>query len=434
MNPKPIFLLLFLLAAFGLKAQQTLTLSEAIDYAIANHPEVRLAQLNLRDAEWRIKENKATALPQVNLGINYSYFLQQPAVPAEAFGFPGEEGQKLTFALRNNLAGKVSVNQLLFNNSYLVGIKAAKVYREYVNLHLNAVKENLRQKVRDAYLPALLITESVTVLDSNIINQENLVNETRAIYKAGFVEQLDVDRLELIASTLRTQRESLLRQREILVNLLKFTIQMPVEDQIILKDDMEILLDQYADINAEEELDLNKRPEYVSLLKARELNEIQVELYEKDWLPTISAFASYDPSFQGNEKLYWIPSAIAGLAVTMPIYDGGLSKAKQERAIIAAMQVDEQKNMMVRGFELEVENARTQYKSALMEVEDAERNLALAGKIHNTSLIKFQNGIGSSFEVTQAQADFYQAQAELVRQRFELLQAIVAFNKSLGKI
>lgn len=417
----------------NINGQTTMSLSEAIDYALANHREIRLAQLSLRDAEWQIKENRATALPHIDLGVNYSYFLQQPAIPAEALGFPGEEGQKLTFALRNNLSGKLSVNQLLFNNSYLIGIRAAKLYRDYVALQLEAVKEKVSESVRDAYMPALLLTESVAVLDSNIENQEKLLSETRAIYKAGFAEQLDVDRMDLISSTLKTERESLLRQRDILINVFKFTINMPVKDDIVLSDDLSMLLEDYADINVEEELDYMSRPDYITILKLKELNKLQVELYEKDWLPTVGLFASYDPSFQGNEKLYWIPSAVAGIAVTMPIYDGGLSKAKQERAIIAAMQVDEQTDMLLNGYDLEVENARDQYRNAAQKVKDQERNLALAQRIHDTSLIKFKAGIGSSFEVTQAQSGLYQTQGLLVQARFELLQAIVAFNKSLGK-
>lgn len=427
-------LLISMFAVWNIQSQGTISLSDAIEYALTNHPEVRIAQLNVREAEWRIKENKATGLPQVSLGVNYSYFIQQPAVPAEAFGFPGEPGQKLTFALRNNLAGKLAVNQLLFNNSYLAATKAAKLYRQYVELQLTAVKEKVRQSVRDAYLPALLITESAKVLEKNIENQQTLLNETREIYKAGFVEQLDVDRLDLISSTLQTERESLLRQRDILINVLKFTMNMPVSEEIVLSDDMDQLLVTYADINPDEMLDYNNRPDYATILKLKELNQLQVDVYDNDWLPTVSIFASYDPSFQGNEKLYWIPSAMAGISVSMPIYDSGLSKAKQERATIAAMQVDIQQDMMLKGFDLEIENARNRYKNALQKVEDQERNLTLAQKINDTSLTKFRAGVGSSFEVTQAQAAYYQVQGQYVAARFELLNSIVALKKALGTI
>jgi outer membrane protein TolC len=433
MSRRIFFILLSLSFGLTLKSQKTFSLAEAIDYALANHPDVRVANLNLKDAEWRIKENRATALPQLSLGVNYQYYIQQPGLPIEALGFEGEPGQRITFALRNNLSGSIQYNQLLFNNSYTVGIKAAKLYREYVNLQLNSVKEKVRNNVMDAYMPALLLTQSINVLDENITNQEKLFNETKAVYKAGFAEQLDVDRLDYVMSTLKMERENLSRQKETVIDLLKFAMNIPVGEEINLSDDLDALLQEYASIDPDEALDYNNRPDYITILKARELNQIQVDLYDKDWLPTVSFFASYNPSFQGNQKLFWIPAALAGVSINMPIYDGGLSRARQERAKIAAMQVDEQKNTMLKAFDLEIETARIQYKNAKQKVQDQEKNLALAQRIYNTSQIKFQSGVGSSFEVTQAQTDLYQAQGNLINARFELLKAVVSIRKALGK-
>src|SRR5688572_33135222 len=101
MNMKFLAVLFLLLSAQLGNGQKTMSLSEAIDYAMSNHADVRIAQLNVRDAEWQIKENRATALPSINLGVNYSYFIQQPGLPLEALGLEGMPGQRLTFALRS---------------------------------------------------------------------------------------------------------------------------------------------------------------------------------------------------------------------------------------------------------------------------------------------------------------------------------------------
>ena len=434
MLKKILLHLLPCILALNLSAQESMTLTQAIDYALANHTEVRLAKLTLKDADWQIKENRATAYPHFSFGINATRFLIQPALPAEALGFPDfPEGTKFKFALQNNIAGKISYDQLLFNSSYLVSIKAARMYRDYVNLNLEAVNEKIRSEVTDAYLPALMLTESIAILDNNILNQEKLYREVEATYKAGFVEQLDVDRMNYLLSTLRTERESQVRQRDMVLDALKFAMGMPVKTEITLSDDVDKLLASYGEINIDEQLDYMTRPAYVSLLKARELRDVQVEVFQKDWMPTVSFFASYDPSFQGNEKLFWIPSSIIGLSINMPIYDGGLSKAKEERAIIEAMKVDEQKDMLVRAMDLEVEASRKQYDNAKQKMEDQQSNLDLAKRIHDTAQTKFRNGVGSSFEVTQAQAGYYQAQGLFIAARFEYLRSIVAFKKALGQ-
>lgn len=418
--------------SFSIKGQEAMSLSDCIDYALANHTDVRLANLKMNDAEWQIKENRSVAFPQLNLGMSYSHYIQIPALPAEALGF-GEPGQKIKFALENSLAGTVSFNQLLFNNSYLATIKAAKLYKEYVTIQLSGTVEKIRNSVTDAYMPALVITEGVTILDKNIENQEKLLKETKANYTAGFVEQLDVDRLDFALSKLQTERESLVRQRDILLDALKYAMNKPIHDEITLTDDIDKLLVSYGDLNPEEELNLMNRPDYVATLKARELADVQVSGYRKYWVPKLSFYASYNPSFQGNEELFWIPSAIAGLQLSMPIYDGGWARAKTERSVIQALQVDEQKNKLVLAYDLQMETARKQYYSTKQKLSDQERNLDLAERIYNASQTKFTQGVGSSFEVTQSQYGLYQSQGALVNARYDYLSAIVALREAWGK-
>lgn len=425
-------LMLGLLTVFTLRAQENMTLANCIDYALANHADIRIAELSMKDAEWQIKENRAVAYPQIRLGVDVNHFLLQPALPTEALGF-GEPGQTITFALKNDIGASVSLSQLLFDNKYLATIKAARMYKDYAAIQYQGVVEKLRNKVTDAYIPALVVEEAIRILEKNIESQEKLVFETTANFDAGFVEQLDVDRLEYALSGFKVDLESLVRQRETLVDYLKFTINMPLDQPISLMDDVDRLLVIYGDIDPEEELNYMNRPDYVAILKARELNDIQTDAFRKDWWPVLSFFGSYDPTYQGNERLYWIPSSIIGVQMTMPIYDGGFYKAKQERSVIQSMKVDEQRRLLSMGYDLEIETARKDYYSTKQKLEDRERNLELAERIFNTSETKFKQGLGSSFEVTQAQAGLYQSQANFVNARLDYLKSLVAIKQALGK-
>jgi outer membrane protein TolC len=409
-----------------------MSLEDCIAYALERHPQIKLAQLEIRDADWQIKENTAVALPQLNIGVDYQYFIQQPELPAEALGFPADPGTKFTFALRNNLTGTIGVNQLLFNNSYLLGIKAAKEYRKYVDIKLEAAKTALRNSVTDAYVPALILTENINILNKNLEVQEQLLYETREVYKAGFAEQLDVDRIEFASTTLQTERDNLVRQQEILVDLLQFAIHMPVNEEIVLSDDVTRLLTEYADVNPDESLSYQNHSDYVAVLKARELSEIQVDLYAKNWLPSLSAFVQYQPSYQGNDQLFWIPSALAGVKLNIPLYDGGFARAKKERAMVTAAEVDIQKETLERVYNLELETARKQLINAQMRVANEERNINLAQRIYDTSQTKFKAGVGSSLEVTQALSGLYQSQGQLIQARYELLKARIAVKRALG--
>jgi len=425
-------LLTSFLSFLVLYGQRSMSLSDCMDYALANHAEIRIAEYNMKDADWQIKENRAVAFPQIGLGLHANRFIQQPALPAEALGF-GEPGQKITFALKNDIGGTISFNQLLFDNKYIATIKAAKMYKDYAAIQFQGVVEKLRNRVTDAYIPALVVAEGVRILDKNIESQKKLVFETKANYQAGFVEQLDVDRLEYALTTFETDRESLIRQRDKLIDVLKFTINMPNAEEITLLDDVDRLLAIYGDINIEEKLDYMNRPDYVASLKATELNDIQTDAFRKDWWPVLSFFGSYDTTFQGNDELFWIPSAIVGVQLNMPIYDGGYYKAKEERSVIQSLKVVEQRKMLTMSYDLQIETARKDYYSTKQKMEDREQSLNLAERIFETSETKFRQGVGSSFEVTQAQAGLYRSQADLVNARFDYLKSLVAFKQALGK-
>ena len=425
-------LLILFASWFSLVGQESMSLADCMEYALANHSDIRIAELNMKDAQWQIKENSAIAYPQVNLGVNANRFLLQPALPTEALGF-GEPGQKITFALKNDIGASLSVNQILFNNQYLATIKAAKMYKDFSAIQYRSVVEKLRNKVTDAYIPALVVAEAIRILDKNIEAQDKLVFETKANYDAGFVEQLDVDRLQYSLSDFRTDREALIRQRDKLTDVLKFTMNMPNKQEIVLEDDVDKLLAMYGDIDATEQINYMNRPDYVASLKSMELIDIQTDALRKDWWPILSVFGSYDPSFQGNEQLYWIPSSMIGLQMTMRIYDGGYYKAKEERSMIQSLKAQEQNKLLTMSYDLQLETARKDYFSTKQKMEDQQRNLDLAQRIFDTSETKFRQGLGSSFEVTQAQAGLYRSQGNLINARFDYLKSLVAFKQALGK-
>jgi outer membrane protein TolC len=459
---------------------QAMNLNDCIQFSMENHPDIKSALLQVKDADWRVKENLSTGLPQISAGVSYNGFLQRGGLPSGALSFGGGGGSidpnaayyqtlsqelggddgvkalgqflgaafasdpdsKLYFNPVHSVSGTLGFNQLIFNNSYLVGLRAARYYRQYVDNQLAVTRQTVRNQVTDAYLPALLISENLSILDKNIGNLEKILSDTKAINKAGFAEQLDVDRLELSLSTLKSERGNLARQREIVVNALKFTMGMPVGNEITLTDEVGALLAASGEADLTTPANFMARPEYLLLLKGRDLSSVQIDLYRKPWMPTVAGFAQWQPGYQGGfgakggdgfNKWYYISSAVAGVSVSIPIWDGGGSKAKKERAIITAQTVDIQKQMLENALTLELDAARKQYLNAQERVANQEKNLALAQRIYDTTQTKYKAGVGSSFEITQAESGLYSAQQGLMQARYDLLTAKVAIKKSLGQ-
>jgi outer membrane protein TolC len=424
-----------LFTRLGLQAQNDgMNLQQAIDYALANHPDIQDAQLKIQDADIRIKENLATGIPQLTASGQYQRYFEVPVVPLPPEFTGGGEPQEVSFVLKNNLTGSLNLDAMIFDASYFVGLRAARASRSYAQLELNERRRQVRNQVRDAYLPLLLVDENLTQLDKNIANLEKLFGETKATYEQGFIEQLDVDRLELSLANLRTERENLSRQYDMAVEVLRFTLNYPPNEPLVVAENLDQLLVMEDDNALLAQVDYNRRPEISLLDQAIALNGMNVELNKSRRLPSLRGFGGYQYQYQGNDFStgFWAPTGFLGLSLSVPLYDGGYKKALVQRAQIAQDQVIIQRSTVKRGIDLEVSNARKAYQNAQDRLADRERNLMLAQRIYDTTKIKYSEGVGSSLEVSQAEIDFYAAQTNRLQAVYDLLQAKVALEEALG--
>lgn len=446
--------MLFLFSTVSLMAQQParMTLEEAIQYAQAKSLAVKNAELNITDADWLIKDNKSSGLPQVKAGLNLQHFLLLPkSVLPKSFAYafipidsttglpvrePTKEDRTLTFGLKNNFSGSIEASQLIFSGSYTVAKRASLAYKEMAVEQMDAQKQTLRYQVIDAYLPALLIQESLQTIDKNIANLEKLFTETKAMNKAGFVEQLDVDRLELSISNLRTERESLARQRDIVINAFKFVISYPQDQPLELADNIQQLLADAKDADTDGAIDFSARSEHVLAEMGLKLSELNIELNRASALPTIAAFGSFQESLTGDnifKEGFFIPTSLIGLTASVPIFDSGSRKCKVQRAIIATEIARNQKTDLERVITLQVQNARIAYQNAVNRIESQRKNIALAERIYNTTQTKYKEGVGSSLEINMAEQSLYQAQQNMIQAQYDQLVAKKALDKALGK-
>lgn len=428
----------FAIATTSATSQNTvsMTLEEAIAYGLKNDLNIRNAQINIADAEEQIKESRSTGLPQVNGKISYNYFIKVPSVVLPPGVFNNPETIKVPgFQLKNNLTPELTISNMLFDGSYLVAIKAAKNYRSMVTLQLQAKEDEIRNNIISTYLSSLLISESIATLNKNISNLEKLLNDTKETFKAGFAEQLDVDRLELSKSTLLTERDNLLRQKQMAVNGLKLAISYPVDQPLEVSDDLKKQLDASSGWDLEKQFDPNMRPEIQVQNSSIILQQQNVDLYKMAFYPTLSGFISGSYSVQSNNLFkdqYFIPTALVGLTANVPIWDSGGRRARLQKAKLAVDIATNQKEMAVRGLKVEVENARISYQNAKVKEENQQANLRLAERIYATTQKKYKEGVGSSLEMSTDERAMYQAQQNYIQAQYDVLIARNGLRKALG--
>lgn len=444
----------------GLYAQpQTVSLDDAITYAINNSSTTQNARLNISDAEAQIMERRATGLPQLNGSVNFQHYLKVPVQPLpenfQTFGVvfadlmpylsestqqllmqqnSGDDSGGVAFVLKNNLTASLNLETMVFDGTYFTALQAARAYRKYSAVELETKEREVRNQVIDAYYPVLLVDENLELLEKNIENLERLLFETTELYKAGFAEQLDIDRLELSLTNLKTEQDNLQRQKELAVANLKFAMNFPQDTELDVTGDLDEMVTEAPAGALTDAINFQRRPEINLIDQALTLNEMNIRVNKMGYLPSLRGFATYQQSYFGNDLKsgFWAPAAFVGLTLNVPIFDGFDKKAKIQRAQLDLEEARNQKKDLIQAISFEVKSARTSYLNAQERLANQQKNLELAERIYQTTQIKYREGIGSSLEVSQAEQSLYTTQSNYMQAMYDLVVARANLEKALN--
>ena len=418
-------------------AERTFNLQQAVDYAYGNSNAVRNARVDILDAAENVREQLAGGLPQINGTLDFQHFLKVPVLPlpeAFAMGDPNAP-TSIAFQLKNNFTAGIAASSQVFNGSFFVALKAARESETFYNLQLEETQRQVRNQVTQSYFPVLLLSTNLTILDRNIDNLERLLVETRAQYEAGFIEQLDVDRLVLSLRNLRNNRANVLVQRDNALRNLKFALNYPEEETLNVSDDLNELELEIEQTALAGEIPYGARSEVRLLDQTLKLQDLNLELQRAAYLPSVSAVLSGQYQYQGDNLSdgFWAPTVVAGLTANIPIYEFGGRSARVQRAKLAKEKIVNQRDDVVRGIELEVRNARSTFVTAKEVLDQSRENQDLARRIYETTQIKYREGVGSSIEVVQAEQQLYEAQANYLTALYDTLVAKENLYLALGQ-
>ncbi len=431
----------------------SLSLNEALAQAKINNQTLANAQLDIAYAETQVNEIKAQGLPQINGSAGFTHNLEIATqvlpdfISPSVYGVLFEEGLipnkdfaigtfPAQFGVPYSMQAGVGVNQLLFDGTFFLGLKAASEFVNVSRLSASKSEVDVKEAVTKAYYMALISDQNIGQLNKSLENIKRLKDETQAMYNAGFAEKLDVDRLVLSVSNLAININQLQNQVKLAKQLLLNSIGLDVNQQVVLTSTLP------EEVNALDDLAASFNPENrieIKLIDQQQaLNELNLKRYKVGYLPSVFGNFNYggntfagDGNFGdlGNE---WFPISSYGVSLNVPIFDGFYKKAKSDQVKIDIQKTENTKKQAVLGMNLQVSQAKTNYMNALKTIELQKESRVLAERIYTTTAIKFKEGIGSSFEMITAESDLTRARTNYLNALYELNVAKIDLNKALG--
>ncbi|MBU1011585.1 MAG: TolC family protein [Bacteroidetes bacterium] len=435
--------------------KSSFSLDEAIEFALMNNHNVKNAQTDVELARQKVRETTAIGLPQVNGKITNTNYINIPTTLMPDFLSPiihkvNEDDFGLTpinplgdatffpaqFGTKYNATAELSVAQLIFNGSYLVGLQAARAYLDQSKVQL--VKSNIdtKEQISKAYFLVLTTEQNKIVLDSTLKSLINMASETAEIYKQGFIEELNVDQINLMVKDLEATLVYVNNQIVLARYYLKLLMGFDINEPIYLSDQIESLLSQYSETSLLiAPFDFNHHIDYKILENQKDLSRLSLKNEQSTYLPSISGFFTAQTNamrdkynfLSGGER--WYPTTVWGLQMDIPIFSSGSRGSKVQQAKLNLQKVKEMGMQLQESLTIEEKNTKTNFKNALLILDNKHTSLKLAKKIYQNTSLKFSEGISSNMDLLQAYNQYLAAESEHNNAILELVNAKIALEK-----
>ena len=462
---RPPFVKLLLFAAFtplSLLAQDTMRLSlkDCLDFAEKNQVKIKNALLEEQGSLARNKEVTGLAMPHVNAkagmtnaplvaafqvpnfiktiiagdGVNPGLVSNQYLDSASVANMPNT--LSLAFQPKWTTTGTLEASQILFDPSVMVALQARKALEDLARKGVEMTIQDVKVSLTKSYYSLLVAERQKTLVQLNIVRLEQLEKELKEMYKTGFAEKLDVDKITVALNNLKTQKAKVDQMLGLAYLALKFQMGMNLYQPLKLTDN--ISEENLGSELLKESIRFENRYEYQLMETQRNLYAYDLKRYKLSWLPSVALFGNYGYTLYNSIKPFetgssWQRSAIVGGNISMPLFDGFQRRQKVKQATFSLEKSQNTLDNLKTAMTLEEESAKISLSNNLRSLETQRDNMKLAEDVYNTTRTKYKEGVGSSLEILNAETALKEAQTNYFTALYDVITSKVDLQKALGQ-
>jgi outer membrane protein len=405
------------------------SLDDAKQYALDHSPVLVNSARDIDIAKMKVWETTATGLPQVTLDGSYSYSLALSGFTDALKEIPGFENANIN-DFKTNFFATLTVSQLIFSGQYIVGLKASKVYRNLSELANSKSVVGIVESITTTYYTALIAKESKSILDSSLKTLEKTLYQTGQLFQNGLAEQTDVDQLKILVSNIKTTVSVSERQIELMERLLKFQMGIPIDQSVILTDEIDPLVMKSDLFSATiDSFNIENNIDYQLAETQEKLMKLNYQAQNALFLPSLAGFYQRYADLDNNLLNDQSPDMF-GLSLSFPLLSSGQRLSQSNQKHVEYLKAQTAKEMAAENLTIQYETSLSEFLSArdVYAMQKESRDLAL--RIYEKSLIKFTSGAGSSLDLNQTQSQYFEAEGKY----FNALMSLVSAKSKLESL
>jgi len=439
------------------------TAQQAVEYALKNVTEIKNLQLDKAHQDAMNKELTGQAYPQINGSISAQHYFKVPVILFQDFTTPAvynvlnKEGVKngsgntiqvptgppasfpVSFTLPWQATMGFTFQQLLFQPDVFVGLQARNKALDLADWNIKVMEDSVRANVFRAYYSVLLAEKRIQFLDTSLVRLKKLMSDQNQLFKNGFAEKLDIDKTQVSLNNLQTQRTQLANLLYLGYASLKFSTGLSQADTLQLTDTLSVESVK-KDVLDAAGFKYEDRNEVRMLQTATELLDMQLRRQKLGYAPTVGAMYSWGMNALRKEASFfdvnqaWFKQSYVGLSINLPIFDGGQRWYRIKQAKIDLEKSSNTLKNLERAIDFQREASLVVFRNSLSSLDVQDRNFQLAERVYYTTKKKYEQGLGSSFEVLQADNEFQAAQSNYFQALYDAINAKIGYYRSLGKL
>lgn len=430
--------------ATRVKAQQAarheFSIQQCIDFAHNHNTMVKNA---LVDYQVQVQTNRgvtSAALPRVTASAGLTDYIDIPTslLPAEIFGGTAGTFIPVKFGTKYNSNGSVSLQQILFDGQVFVGLQARKTALDYASKYAEVTEQSIKVAIYKIYYQLVVSKTQIDLINANMARAEKLTHDAKVMQENGFVEQIDVDRLSVQLANLQTEKVKLQNTIDNGYLGLKYLMGMPIADELVLTDVIgeEDIKSGILDDSTYQYTD---RKDYQYLQLVKKLNEYNIKRYQLSALPSISLSGVYTKTAQRSKfdifgKGDWFTTSYLGLNISVPLFDGFARKSNVQLSRLALIKTENNIEDLKLSIDDATAQARKNFSTAIFTLDYQKKNMALAEQVYNQTKKKYEAGVGSTSDITNAETDLKLAQTNYINAMYDAIIAKIDYYNATGKL
>jgi outer membrane protein TolC len=425
-----------------------LSISDAQAFALKNNRTIKSAKIDVSSMDKQIWASIATGLPQFNFDANYQHqfvipelnlgpYLDVNSLPDGVVNKSDllnayKNSPSYALGVRNNTVFNFTISQLIFSGEYIVGLQASKVVKQVTEKALVKIENQTEETVATTYYLVLVLDENARVLRESLKSTDQTYSDLVKMNQEGFNEETDVDQMKIGRSNILTLITSIDAQKELSMKLLKYQLGIGFDQPVLLTDSLPGIIAQ-GNIKylSSPEFDVKNSIDYKMISDQEKVSSLLLKRQQAKQIPTISGF--YRHQEQSNMPAFnFAVKDIIGVTLSLPIITSGLRNANIGMAKYDLMKTRLNKENIEQGLILEFETARSSYQTAFSNFTTNKESMLLSKKVYDKTVIKYKEGVSTSFELTQNQAQFLTAESNYYNSVLSLLNDQAKLDRILS--